>query len=136
MLGWIKHLREKWDNWCGDRDMELAIRRHLSERGFFGPTAKLKNVRLVAVQRPGWLQVYRFEATARLRPTEQCDDEPDREPEYLELLGLVRDDIRYNVHTVRTFLKESERRDLFATWSEDLICLRGAQGLVAASRIV
>ena len=80
--------------------------------------------------------MFRFEATARLRPKDESDDEPDRDPEYLELLGLVRDDIRFNDQTVRTFVKESERRDLFATWSEDLICLRGAQGLVASSRIV
>ncbi len=135
MLVWIKHLRQRWNDWCGDRDMELAIRRHLADRGFFGPSAKLKNVRMVAVQRPGWLQVYRFEATARVRPAEVGDDVPDAQAEYRELLGLVKDDIRYNVHTVRTFRTESERREVFADWSEDLICLRGAQGLISASRI-
>ena len=130
MLGWIEHLRQRWNDWCGDRDMELAIRRHLTDCGFFGPTAKLKNVRLVAVQRPGWLQVYRFEALARVRPDEVNDDRQDAQAEYRELLGLVKDDIRYNVHTVRTFPSETERRELFAVWSEDLICLRGAQGLI------
>ena len=134
MFALIKHLREKWNNWCGDRDMELAIRRHLSERGCFGPTAKLKNVRLVAVQRPGWLQVYRFEATARVKVDDVQGDGPDLEPEYLELLGLVRDDIRYNVHTVQTFHHEHERRQLFSTWSEDLICLRGAHGLMTGGQ--
>ncbi len=134
MLGWIKHLRQRWTDWCGDREMEVAIRRHLSERGFFGPTAKLRNVRLVAVQRPGWLQVYRFEALARVRPDEVSDDRPDADAEYRELLGLVKDDIRYNVQTVRTFPNEMERRELFATWSEDLICLRGAHGLMPPTR--
>ena len=130
MPSWFTHLREKWNDWCGDRDMELAIRAHLNELGCFGPTAKLKNVRLVAVQRPGWLQVYRFEAIARVRPADVSDDRPDDEAEYRRLLGLVRDDIRFNVHTVRTFEDEGERRELFATWSEDLICLRGAHGLM------
>ncbi len=69
--------------------MEIAIRRHLTESGFFGPTAKLQNVRLVAVQRPGWLQVYRFEALARVRPDDVSNDGPDADPEYLHLLGLV-----------------------------------------------
>ncbi len=59
----LRNLRERWNDWCGDREMELAIRKHLNENGFFGGTATLRNVRLVAVQRPGWLQVFRFEAT-------------------------------------------------------------------------
>lgn len=135
MKGWIKHLRQRWNDWCGDRELEVAIRRHLTDAGYFGATAKLKNVRLVAVQRPGWLQVYRFEATARVRPADVVEDRPDPQAVYRELLGLVKDDIRYNIHTVRTFLSEAERRELFADWSEDLICLRGAHGLVSSTRI-
>ena len=134
MMGWVKHLQQRWSDWCGDRDMEIAIRRHLSEQGFFGATAKLQNVRLIAVQRPGWLQVYRFEVVARVRPDDVSEDRPDPEAEYRQLHGLVKDDIRYKVQTVRTFRTESERRELFAVWSEDLICLRGAQGLMLPSR--
>ena len=140
MIGFIKHLRQRWNDWCGDRDMELAIRKELTENGFYGGTAKIKNVRLVAVQRPGWLQVYRFEATARVQPAgptmaqdsesvEPTDESPDAEPEYCDLFGLVRDDIRHKIHNVRLFQDQNGRRELFARWSEDLICLRGAQGL-------
>ena len=87
MIELLKNLRQRWNDWCGDRDMELAIRKHLSENGFFGGTAKLQNVRLVAVQRPGWLQVFRFEATARLRVDDSQgqgmeDRGPDPEPQY------------------------------------------------------
>jgi hypothetical protein len=124
MLGWIRHLRQQWNNWSGDREMELAIRRHLTDVGYYGPTAQLRDVRLIAVQRPGWLQVYRFEATARVRPKNVSEELPDTAPEYLHLLGLVRDDIRYEVLTVRTFETESARRELFEEWSENLICLR------------
>jgi hypothetical protein len=130
VIGWIKHLRQKWNDWCGDREMELAIRKQLTENGFFGATATLRNVRLVAVQRPGWLQIYRFEATARLRPADQSDNAPDSDPEYRQLYGLVRDDIRYNVNTIRVFEDSIGRRELFVRWSEDLIRLRGAQGLL------
>lgn len=133
MIGWLKHLRQKWDDWCGDHEMELAIRKQLNQQGFFGSTATLQNVRLVAVQRPGWLQIYRFEATARLRLDEQSGDGPDgpaSDPRYVRLYGLVKDDIRYNVNTVRIFENALERRALFANWSEDLIRLRGAQGLL------
>ena len=54
---------------------------------------------------------------------------PDPQPEYRELFGLVRDDIRRQISNVRVFENELERRELFDQWSEDLICLRGAQGL-------
>ena len=109
--------------------MEIAIRKHLSSHGYFGQMAKLKNVRLVAVQRPGWLQVFRFEATARVAPDGDHDNIPDPEAEYHELYGLVRDDIRRKISEVRVFETEPERRSLFARWSEGLICLRGAHGL-------
>ena len=129
MLELLRHIRKRWEDWCGDHDMEVTIRKHLTENGFFGGTAKLRNVRLVAVQRPGWLQVFRFDATVRVRP--EIDEEvgKDPKPEYREVFGLVKDDIRHKVNTVRFFEQEQERIELFARWSEDLICLRGAHGL-------
>ncbi len=129
MLTWLKHLRQRWDNWCGDHDMETAIRKHLSENGYYGRTAKLRNVRLVAVQRPGWLQVFRFDVTARQVPPEAESEAADLPPVYQDLYGLVKDDIRHKINVVRVFDCEDERRSLFARWSEDLICLRGAHGL-------
>jgi hypothetical protein len=75
------------------------------------------------------LQVFRFEVTARVRPPGQTDEALDAEARYRELFGLVRDDIRHKLPTVRIFDSEKERRELFGRWSEDLICLRGAQGL-------
>ena len=129
MLAFIKHLRKRWEDWCGDHEMETAIRKHLTQNGFFGGTARLRNVRLVAVQRPGWLQVFRFDATVRVRPEEDPEG-VDPEAEYREVFGLVKDDIRHKLNTVRFFEKEDERIELFARWSDGLICLRGAHGLV------
>ncbi|PAY17295.1 hypothetical protein CKO51_21930 [Rhodopirellula sp. SM50] len=128
MIALLKSLQQKWNDWCGDREMELLIRKHLTQNGYYGGSAKLKNVRLVAVQRPGWLQVFRFEATARLQAEET--EGPDPEAVYENLYGLVRDDIRHKTNSVRVFQDPSERRELFLRWSEDLIQLRGAQGLV------
>ncbi len=128
MLHFFKSVCEKWNNWCGDHEMELAIRKHLTKNGYYGGTVQLRNVRLVAVQRPGWLQVFRFEATARRRAEET--DGPDPEPVYEELYGLVQDDIRHKITRVRVFQNQAERKELFLLWSEDLIQLRGAQGLV------
>ncbi|GAA4458308.1 hypothetical protein [Novipirellula rosea] len=129
MLTWLKHLRQRWDNWCGDHDMEEAIRKHLSDNGYYGRTAKFRNVRIVAVQRPGWLQVFRFDVTARLVPPEADSEMADPPPVYHDLYGLVKDDIRHKINVVRVFDCEHERRSLFTRWSEDMICLRGAHGL-------
>lgn len=129
MFEWLKGLRRRWDDWCGDHEMEVAIRRHLTDNGYYGGTAKFRAVRLVAVERPGWLQVYRFEAIARVARSEGEEDGPDRPAEYRELFGLVRDDIRHKISSVRVFESEGERQSLFARWSDGLICLRGAHGL-------
>ena len=135
MIQWIKHLRRRWNDWCGDRDMELTIRRHLTSNGYFGTTAKLRNVRLVAVQRPGWLQIFRFEATVRVAPQGENEEGPDPQAEYRELYGLVRDDIRHKINDVRVFESSQERCSLFARWSDGLICLRGAHGLTAPTLV-
>ena len=128
MLAFLKSLQERWNNWCGDHEMELEIRKHLNKNGYYGGTAKFKNVRLVAVQRPGWLQVFRFEATARRQAEETDGPEPDAV--YEELFGLVRDDIRQKMTRVRVFHDPAQRRELYLRWSEDLIQLRGSQGLL------
>ncbi|MEM6468637.1 MAG: hypothetical protein AAF802_03650 [Planctomycetota bacterium] len=132
MKKFLQSIREKWNNWTGDHEMEVAIRKHLTKNGYYGGSVKLRNVRLIAVQRPGWLQVFRFEATARVQ-AEESDDGPDPDPVYEELYGLVRDDIRHKLLSVRVFKEPSERRELFARWSDGLIQLRGAQGLSTSS---
>ena len=129
MASFLQYFVDRWNNWVGDSDMERAIRKYLSTIGFFGDTAKLRNVRLVAVQRPGWIQVFRFEVTARVRPEESDEDGPDHAAEYSSLYGLIREDARKNHQDISVFDDEEDRRALFAEWSEDLICLRGAHGL-------
>ena len=135
MKTWFQHLKQRWNDWCGDRDMEIAIRRHMTESGFYGQTAKIQNVRLIAVQRPGWLQVYRFEAMVRLKPDGTGSESSTDSPQYRHVSGLVKDDIRYRVQTVRTFTSERDRRSCFAEWSEGLICLRGAEGLAPSGHL-
>ena len=120
----LKHLVERWSNWCGDRDMENSIRKHLTSEGYFGGTAKLRRVRLIAVQRPGWLQIYRFEATARVAFV-PSDDGPDLPPEDREVFGLVREDGRKGTE-VRIFGSVEERNSLFERWSDGLHCLRAS----------
>lgn len=130
MIELLKSLANRWKNWVGDADMERAIRRHLSDQGYFGGTAKLRNVRLVAVQRPGWLQVYRFDCTARLAPwpsdEQRCGGGPEQTV-YHELYGLVREDQRRDLTVIRTFEQPQQQAELLARWSDSLVKLRGAR---------
>ncbi|MCC9602728.1 hypothetical protein LOC67_19435 [Stieleria sp. JC731] len=127
MRALLKYFADLWNNWTGDREMELAIRKYLNSNGYFGSSMKLQNVRLVAVQRPGWLQIYRFEAVARVELP--ASDGPEPEPVYHQLYGLVKDDIRHKILVVRAFESSLQRRKLYREWAEDLIELRGAHGL-------
>ncbi|MCO8122338.1 hypothetical protein NHH03_11355 [Stieleria sp. TO1_6] len=127
MISLLKSMLQRWNDWCGDREMELEIRKHLSANGYYGNTAQLKNVRLIAVQRPGWLQVFRFEVVARVQAAETEGPEP--EAVYEQLFGLVREDIRHKMTRVRVFRDPRERKQLFSRWGDGLIQLRGAHGL-------
>src|SRR6056297_1118488 len=123
MRQWLKSCKERWDNWCGDREMEQAIRTHLTREGFFGRTAKLRQVRLVAIARPGWKQVFRFEARARVASA-ATEDGPDPAAVYCDLFGLVQEDTRHRT-TVVVFERADQRRAKFAEWSDGLLCLGG-----------
>jgi hypothetical protein len=148
MFAFLRHLRERWSNWCGDAEMERAIRQYLSDQGYYGRSAKLRNVRLAAVLRPGWVQIYRFEVSARVATAARTDDHPadvrahaqppaaagDDHPApavYHELFGLVREDHRYNQTSVRVFASADQRLELFERWSDGLIQLRGGRGMTS-----
>ena len=64
MLGWFSKLSQRWAGWISDSDLERSLRAHLSRRGYYGDTAKFISFRLVAIERPGWLQVYSFSVDA------------------------------------------------------------------------
>lgn len=118
MWNLIRGWSRKWSSWIGDRDLELALRKHLDSQGFYGDSAKFEGIRLAAVQRPGWLQVFVFTVEAKER---------SERSKSLLLHGIVRQDERYNKTDVRTFVAKYERNSLFREWSEDLIRLRGAR---------
>jgi len=128
-----QELTNRWKNWTGDRELDIAIRRHLSDQGYQGGGAELKQVKLIAVQRPGWVQVYRFEAVARRQVIDELENESASAtpPSHSVtsgsqlLYGLVRDDGRFGCE-VQTFIHPARRIELFKQWSEGLITLRGA----------
>lgn len=116
MFNFFKKAAERWANWVGDRDLELALRSHLTKEGFYGDSAKFERVKLVAVQRPGWVQVYTFAVNVRSRLNEEMPSE--------KFFGIVRLDERKERVEPRLFSRTSEQQKQLDEWSEGLIRLR------------
>ncbi len=123
MLGglrkWSAALIESWAGWVGDRDLEVALRGHLDGQGFWGDSARFRHIRLVAVQRPGWLMVFAFNVEAKSRVTGQQQS----------MFGLVRQDERYNRVEIEVFPDRGARTQRFLEWSQNLIRVRNPQRL-------
>ncbi len=80
--------------------MEMSIRKRLTSSGFYGSSAKLSRVKLVAVQRPGWVQVYQFEYSAKRIGH---DDDVSSTVSWTGGYGLVFEDARKNQSDVKLF---------------------------------
>ena len=118
MQRWWKLFASKWSGYIGDRDVELALRKFLNNRGFRGEGATFRDYRLAAVQRPGWLQVFVFTVETAL----QEEDIPGQQNQ--TLFGILRQDERYRKMDIEMFSIRSQRNALFREWSEELIALR------------
>ncbi len=101
-------LRERWRAYTGDRDLELAIRAALRSEGYLGNAARILDARLVAVQRPGWLQVYSFFVEAQ---------DEQRRPH--ALWGVARVDERRR-NDVALFGAERDRDERVGEWARGL----------------
>lgn len=110
----------------GNRVTEKDIRDWLDQNGFVGRTAKIDDLELHAIQRPGWLQIFRFEATVLKR---KADSENDSAEEYDKTFfyGAVRDDERERSHAERTkvflFDDREARQEKLDELSEGLLQL-------------
>lgn len=111
----LKNLLAKWRDWTGDKHLEQAIRRELRERGYAVNAAKIRDVRLAAIQRPGWVQVYRFYVETTTNP------ESPHERRSAVLLGLSREDGRKSQIAVLLTEDEGEFRQRYDEWSDGLI---------------
>jgi hypothetical protein len=118
MWTWLKTQQEKWAGWISDSELERSLRAHLSGQGFYGDTAKFRTFRLVAIQRPGWLQVYSFSVEAKVA------DEQVTAGTWVMLFGLVRRDERYRRCDIRVFREGARRHGLYDEWTAELIRLR------------
>jgi hypothetical protein len=118
---------EKWKNFLGDKETEDEIRRHLTKNKLLGKSAQIINYKLIAVQRPGWVQIYRFEVIARVHRDPLAEtaeqDSPSDADSTITLFGLTKDDGRAKLK-IRTFEKREDRLSLFQEWSEGMLLLR------------
>lgn len=106
---------QRWCDWTGDKELERAIHRELREQGYAVHAAQTRDVRLAAIQRPGWVQVFRFRVE-----TLTNEENPHTRREVL-LHGLSRDDGRESGVRVLLTEDEAEWRSRFDEWSEGMI---------------
>lgn len=102
----LRQLADRWGSWVGDRDMELQIRRALTRDGYMGASAELSRVRLVFIQRPGWIQVYSFDARLATQQRESRS-----------VYGLLRQDERSSRCEIQCLTSPAARASLLQEWS-------------------
>lgn len=73
-----------------NRVTELEIRQWLNVSGYAGSAARFIELELHAIERPGWLQIYRFEV--QVRPSIESDS--GNISNWQTRWGVVRDDER------------------------------------------
>ena len=101
----------------GNKVAEKDLRDWLEANGYYGRSAEIAELELAAIERPGWVQVFRFAARAKRRDGGGWDD----------LRGFLRDDERHRTE-VRLAATDAERAALFADWSRGLIVSRPGRG--------
>lgn len=97
----------------GNRVTEKDLRDWFSERGFCGCSARFEELELHAIQRPGWLQIYRFTALVA-----------DAEGQRALFYGAAKDDERFKLFEVKIFREVEGQRECLSRWSAGLIVQR------------
>lgn len=112
------------DNLIRNRTTEKDIRGWMDKNGFYGSSAKIKELELYAVQRPGWLQIFSFQVRVKSR-------QPSEQP-WQEMFGVVKDDERRRGEMktqVELFPTAQQQTDQLLQWSEGLIAKSNQQHL-------
>lgn len=103
-----EHSMTKLNGWIRNRVTEKDLRDYLTDRGFDGRGARITDLELAAIARPGWIQIFRFEVRTQ-----------DKNSNWYDFFGVVRDDERYQMQVLLTTVEE-EREERFQEWSEGL----------------
>jgi hypothetical protein len=91
-MNWWKTIFQSLKNRIGNRVTEREIRLWLDSHGFNGSSAKLADVTLYAIARPGWKQVFRFSGQAR-----------DSNDNSVPIFGVLEGDQRYGDSKITLF---------------------------------
>lgn len=105
-------LAEFLDRWVGYRVTEKEILDWMKGQGYSTSADKLSQVQLYALQRPGWVQVFRFHVEA--------SDKRGPRVYY----GALRSDERYGEPEIKLFENQWERAHQLQEWSVGLIVRR------------
>jgi len=118
-----------------NRTTEADIRSWLNKNGFVGKTAKFNELKLHSIQRPGWIQVFRFCVRVEYRPLDKNEDETDLNYQigWHEVFGVALDDereLKQNTRTqiwlFKTSVEQEEKLDLIS--ADFLTCKTGQNG--------
>ena len=101
----------------GNKSAEKDIRDWLNENQYYGNSAQFVEIELHAIRRPGWLQVFRFEAKVKTVADE-----------WVQLYGAMRSDERYGDPQMFASQQVTARDEQLATWSENMITQRPRRG--------
>ncbi len=84
-----------------NRVTEKDIRDWLNVHGFVGRTAKIHDLDLYAIKRPGWVQVFEFRTSFRIDASDDQEIEADSDSWHVRF-GVVLDDERNRTQELRT----------------------------------
>lgn len=104
------------DSLIRNRTTEKDVRAWMDKNGFHGNSATITELELHAVQRPGWLQIFSFQARVK-------SHQPSEDP-WQEMFGVVKDDERRRGEMktqVELFTSREQQSEKLQQWSEGLI---------------
>jgi len=94
----------------GNRYTEKDLRDHLTNVGYFGRSAKFLRLELVAIERPGWVQVFEFHVHAKTQ-----------DGEWKEHFGVCRTDERGGTFELNLFDGEVEQQTVIGHDTAEMI---------------
>ena len=98
----------------GNKVTEKDLRDHLSGIGYYANSARVHELELVGIERPGWVQIFRCHVEAK-----------HRETGWAELFGVIRDDERASFE-VQLYESAEEQQSAVDDLTDGLITRPGA----------
>ncbi len=93
-----------------NKGTEKDLRSYFDSQGYFGRTMKVQSLKLKAVERPGWIQLFEFQVEAKRV-----------EGDWEKLFGICRTDERSDLFEVTLADNQHQSKDDFRRQSEGLI---------------